>query len=445
MAVAGLEPDCRKLKGRSARPQARHPRPHQTRAISAARNYFVRNKAARGRLIMPCGTGKSLAAYWIAKALKARTILVAVPSLALIRQGVTDWTREFLANGQKPDWICVCSDKSVGNLERDEFVGEVYELGLPTLTDPKQIALLLRAPGNAPKIVFTTYQSSDKLAAAARLAGMEFDLAIFDEAHKTVGVRSKTFATLLRDRKFKARYRLFMTATERVFRGDSDEVLSMDNEADYGKCFFQMSYKEAISQRIISDYRILTIAVSDERVSRAIKENRILNLDPRHLDEAEARTVATGVALKRVFKEQGVTHAISFHSSIRAAQRFRDQQDFLNRLRPQTTNLHISSKKTAGQRADLLREFVSEPRALMTNARCLTEGVDVPAIDCVAFADPKQSRIDIVQAAGRALRRSSGKAYGYILLPLVVPREMDFEEFAETTAFRQVVRIITAL
>ena len=317
--------------------------------------------------------------------------------------------------------------------------------GCPPTPTRKKIASLLRAPGKGPKIVFTTYQSSDKLAAAARRAGVEFDLAIFDEAHKTVGVRSKTFATLLRDRKFKARYRLFMTATERVFRGDSDEVLSMDNEADYGKCFFQMSYKEAISQRIISDYKILTIAVSDERVARVIKENRILNLHLRDLDEAEARAVATGVALKRVFKEQGVTHAISFHSSIRAAERFRDQQDVLNRLRPRTTNLHISSKKTAGQRADLLREFVGEPRALMTNARCLTEGVDVPAIDCVVFADPKQSRIDIVQAAGRALRRYPGKDYGYILLPLVVPREMDFEEFAETTAFRQVVRIITAL
>jgi predicted helicase len=129
----------------------------------------------------------------------------------------------------------------------------------------------------------------------------------------------------------------------------------MDNEADYGKCFFQMSYKEAISQRIISNYKILTIAVSDARVARAIEENRILNLDSRDLDEAEARAVATGVAFKRVLKEHGVTHAISFHSSIRAAERFRDQQDVLNRLRPQTTNLHISSKKTAGQRADLLR------------------------------------------------------------------------------------------
>jgi superfamily II DNA or RNA helicase len=433
-----------RLKGRSARPRPRSPRPHQRDAISAAKRHFIAHKAARGRLIMPCGTGKSLAAFWIAKALRAKTVLVAVPSLALIRQSVTDWTREFLAHNQIPDWLCVCSDETVGNLERDEFVGERYDTGLPTHTDPKEIARRLRAPSKGSKIVFTTYQSSDKLAAAARRANIGFDLAILDEAHKTVGVRSKTFATLLRERKFKARRRLFMTATERVFRGDSDEVLSMDNEADYGKCFFQLSYKEAIAQRIISDYKILTMAVSDERVARVIKENRILNLRLRDLDEAEARAVATGVALKRVEK-QGVTHAISFHSSIRAAERFRDQQDVLNKLRPRTTNLHISSKKTAGERADLLREFVGESRALMTNARCLTEGVDVPAIDCVVFADPKQSRVDIVQAAGRALRRYPGKDYGYILLPLVVPHEMGFYEFAETTAFRQVARIVTAL
>ena len=112
---------------------------------------------------------------------------------------------------------------------------------------------------------------------------------------------------------------------------------------------------------------------------------------------------------------------------------------------PKTRNFHISSKKTAGQRSDLLREFVGQKRALMTNARCLTEGVDIPAIDCVAFVDPKQSRVDIVQAAGRALRRFPGKEHGYILLPLIVPAKMDFEEFAETTAFRQVARTITAL
>ena len=437
-----------KLRGRSEPPKARRPRPHQVAAISAAKTHFVRDDAARGRMIMPCGTGKSLTAYWIAEALKAKTILVAVPSLALVRQSLTDWTREFLAHGVKPDWLCVCSDETVGNLERDEFVGEVYDLGLPTHTDPKEIAALLRTRSKGPKIVFTTYQSSARLAAAARKARIKFDLAILDEAHKTVGVHSKTFATLISDRKIKIRRRVFMTATERVFSGDRNDVLSMDSEKDYGARFFQLSFKEAIKQKIITDYKILTMTVSDGHIRELIDENRILNLNSRNLDEAEAQSIAAGIALKRIYKKHGIKHAISFHRSIRAADRFREQQDALNRLReigPKTTNLHISSKKTAGERSDLLREFVVHKRALMTNARCLTEGVDVPAIDCVMFADPKQSRVDIVQAAGRALRQYRGKECGYIVVPLVVPEDMEFEKFAETTAFRQVAQTITAL
>ncbi len=437
-----------RLKGRSARPEPRSPRPHQRAAISAAKAHFIGDNAARGRLIMPCGTGKSLAAYWIAEALGAKNVLVAVPSLALIRQGLADWTREFLARNVVPDWICVCSDETVGNLERDEFVGEVYELGLPTHTDSKEIAALLRVRSNGPKIVFTTYQSSDKLAAAARQAGIRFDLGILDEAHKTVGARRKRFATLLRERNIHIRRRLFMTATERIFRGDREDVLSMDNEKDYGKCFFQISYNNAIKQHIISDYKILTVTVNDSYIRRLIENNRILDLDLRDLDEAEAQSVATGIALKRVFKKQKIKHAISFHCSIRAADHFRGQQDIFNHISetgPTTRNFHISSHKTAGERSELLREFVNHKRTLITNARCLTEGVDIPAADCVVFADPKQSPIDIVQAAGRALRRFPGKDYGYILLPLIVPPKMQFEEFAETTAFRQVVRTITAL
>jgi predicted helicase len=321
-----------KLKGRSAAPKARTPMPHQNAAVAAAKTHFGRDGAARGRLIMPCGTGKSLTAYWIAEALKANTILVAVPSLALVRQSLTDWTREFLAHGIKPDWLCVCSDETVGNLERDEFVGEVYDLGLPTHTNANEIAALLRARSSGPKIVFTTYQSSTKLAAAARKARIKFDLAILDEAHKTVGVHSKTFATLLSDKKIRIQRRVFMTATERVFRGDRSDVLSMDNEKDYGARFFQLSFKEAIKQRIITDYKILTISVSDGHVRKLIDENRILKLNSRDLDDAEAQAVAAGIALKRTYKRHSVKHAISFHRSIRGADRFREQQDALNRM-----------------------------------------------------------------------------------------------------------------
>jgi predicted helicase len=436
------------LKGKTPRPTPRKPRPHQAQAISAAEKHFVRDGAARGRLIMPCGTGKSLTAYWIAEALNAKRILVAVPSLALVRQSLTDWTREFLAHGIEPDWYCICSDESVGKLDADEFVGEVYELGVPGNTDADKIAAFLHKRSKRPKIVFTTYQSSAVLAGLARKAKARFDLAILDEAHKTVGSRSKQFATLLSDKKIKIERRLFMTATERVMRGTNEEVLSMGNEKDYGKKFFQLSFKQAIKDGIIADYKILTLTVSDQSIESLIDENRILDLRSRDLDEAEAQSLAAGIALKRVYKKHDIKHALSFHRSIRSADRFREQQDALNRLRslgPQVQNFHISSKRTAGQRSRLMGEFVGAGRALMTNARCLTEGVDVPAIDCVMFADPKQSKVDIVQAAGRALRTYPGKKCGYIVVPIIVPQDMDFDELAETTAFRQVALTITAL
>jgi len=436
------------LQGRPVRPEPRAPRPHQREALAAARRHFHEQGASRGRLIMPCGTGKSLTAFFIAEALEARNILVAVPSLALIRQSLADWTREFLARGEAPDWLCVCSDESVGAIESDSFMADAYDLGIPTTTNQEEIASFLSKDIVGRRITFTTYQSSGRLAEAARQAGTTFDLAVLDEAHRTVGAASKTFATLLRDEAVSIRQRLFMTATERVLRGANDDVLSMDDEGTYGERFFQLTFKEAIAQGIISDYRILTITVSDEQVQEIIQENSLLDLSPDDLEDTEAQAVAAGIALKRVFQEHGINHAISFHRTIRAADRFRDQQDRLNKLTnigPVTTNLHISSKKTAGQRAELLSGFVRHERALMTNARCLTEGVDIPAIDCVAFVDPKQSVVDIVQAAGRALRRSEGKECGYILLPLIVPSGMDLDAFAETTAFREVARTITAL
>ncbi len=135
-----------KLNRKRPHPQPRTPMPHQQAAIEAATTHFVQNGAARGRLIMPCGTGKSLTAFWIAEALKTKSILVAVSSLALVRQSLADWTREYLARGIIPDWVCVCSDDTVGKLDEDEFVSEAYDLGIPTHTDPTEIAALIQRP-----------------------------------------------------------------------------------------------------------------------------------------------------------------------------------------------------------------------------------------------------------------------------------------------------------
>src|SRR5262249_39287499 len=160
----------------------------------------------------------------------------------------------------------VCSDESVGAFDHDDFVSETYDLGIPTTTSIDEIASFLSKENSRPRIVFTTYQSSGRLAEGARAASVRFDLAILDEAHKTVGAKGKRFATLLSDTNVNVRYRLFMTATERVLRGENEDVLSMDDVSVYGDRFFQLSFKKAIEDGIISDYQILTITVADHRV-----------------------------------------------------------------------------------------------------------------------------------------------------------------------------------
>lgn len=442
----------KRIKHQSIRPQARKPRPHQQKAIEGAIKHFVEDKAFRGRMLMPCGTGKSLTAFWIANKLKARSIIVAVPSLALIKQSLEDWTREFTAQNEspRPQWLVICSDESTAKLEKDEFVSNAYSLGIPTTTDINEISTFLARECEGRKIVFTTYQSSNKLTQAARQAKCSFDLAILDEAHKTVGVKSKTFATLLLDKNITIAQRMFMTATERIFKGDNDEVLSMDDPDIYGDLFYQLTFKEAIHTKppIICDYNILTISVTNNEIEELITKNKLINFQPEQDRPQESQSLAAAIALRKAIQKYGIQHAISFHRSIKSADSFSELHKSLNEVEVDNITLsskHISSKKSAGERARLLSDFVSEAPALMTNARCLTEGVDVPAIDCVLFADPKQSIIDIVQASGRALRPYSGKERGYIMLPLIVPDDIPLDEFTDSTPFKEVARIIAAL
>jgi len=442
----------KQLKGQSVRPTPKIPRTHQEKAIKSATRHFMKNKARRGRLIMPCATGKSLTAFWIAHALDAKSVIIAVPSLALIKQSLEDWTREFVAHKEepRPQWLVICSDESTAKLDKDEFVSDAHSMGIPTTTNIEVISAFLTENHIGRKVIFTTYQSSDKLAQAARSCKFTFDLAILDEAHKTVGVKSKTFATLLSDKNISISKRMFMTATERVMRGNNDEVYSMDNEAIYGSLFHQLTFKEAIHAEppIICDYKVLTITVTNNEIKQLIDKNKLLTDKGEKLEEQEAQSLASAIALRKATQKYGIKHAISFHRSIKSADDFAKLNSTLNSGSLDDILLsssHISSKKSAGERARLLNDFAHEQLALMTNARCLTEGVDVPAIDCVLFADPKQSIVDIVQASGRALRPYPGKDCGYIMLPLIVPEGVDFDEFTDTTPFKAVARIISAL
>lgn len=433
-------------------PEKRNPRPYQKLVIEKAKEHFLKKGCERGKLIMPCGTGKSLIAYWSTQALQAKTVILAVPSLALVKQSLEDWTSEYLAEGIQPEWMAVCSDDSVGKMrEADSTVATVYESGIPTTTDPTEIVNFIQKKSKKPKVIFTTYQSSPKLADACKEEGLTIDLLIADEAHKTVGRKDKKFATLLSDENIKIKQRMFMTATERVYRQGSENIASMDDESVYGKIFHQMSFKQAIDDGIICDYKILTVAVSGSEVANlmAVHTDVTAQLGNQKV-ETDAHNLAAGIAIEKVFENYNIKHALSFHRSIKRAEDFNKQQDaFSGKLGSKLLieNRNISSRLLAGQRSQLLNDFTASERSLISNARCLTEGVDIPSIDCVAFVDPKQSTVDIVQAAGRAMRQSkaTGKSHGYILIPIIVPEGQTLDQFAESTDFAAVAKVITSL
>jgi superfamily II DNA or RNA helicase len=423
-------------------PKALSPRPHQVKAIKDTVEYFKTKE--RGKVIMPCGTGKSLTAFWIANELKAKSVLIAVPSLALLQQTLKVWTREYLIAGIKPDWLCVCSDQTVSD-DQDDFVTNIYELGIDVTTDKNEIKKFLKCKANI-KVVFTTYQSGKVTAQGAK--GFTFDLGIMDEAHKTVGLGSKPMAHLIHQKNIKIKHRLFMTATERLFRGDKEEYLSMDDPRDYGDLIYQLSFKEAIETKppIISDYKIITFGISEPEIEAIYTDNKFIQIK-KDIDDIKAREFATALALRKAIKKLGIKNAISFHSSIRRANNFKIQQELISKVYPEYGNLkafHVSGDMPTNQRSSQMREF-SESKGLMTNSRCLTEGVDLPAIDCVVFTDPKKSKVDIVQAAGRALRLSPGKKFGYILIPLIIPENENATEAAKDTAFEEIVATIRAL
>ena len=432
-----------KAIGKIIKPEKLSPRPHQEKAITKTIEYFKYNE--RGKMIMPCGTGKSLTAFWIAEKMKPKSILVAVPSLALLQQTLKVWTREFLLNNIKPDWLCVCSDDTVKE-EQDDFVTFSADLGIKVDTDPRVIMNFLKKKTNKLKIVFTTYQSGRATAIGSK--GFIFDLGIMDEAHKTVGSGKKPMAHLLHQKNIKINKRLFMTATERLFRGDSDEYVSMDNVRDYGNLIYELSFKEAINSNppIISDYKIITFSITTPEIEKIAKDNKYLEVK-KDLKDITARELAAAIALRKAIKKLKIKNAISFHRSIKRAENFRKQQDLISKIYPTYGKLktfHVRGDMPTSDRALEMLSF-EEEKGLMTNARCLTEGVDLPAIDCVCFTDPKRSKVDIVQAAGRALRLAKGKKYGYILIPIFIPDGIDFDQASEEQGFDDVSLTVRAL
>ncbi len=422
------------LQGKQIKLKPFQPREHQKKALKEAVKYFDKEDHSRGKLIFPCGAGKSLTGFWMTQELKSKSTLIAVPSLSLVKQTLEVYLREIVATNKTVKWLCICSDEGIG--KNDDVVIYTENLGVPCQTDPDYIKQWLKDNTDEEKIIFTTYQSGRIIAEISKKLNFKFDVGIFDEAHKTVGSNKKLFSHLLFEENIAIEKRIFMTATERFYTGSKDDIISMDDEDIYGDTFTKMSFKEAIEMGLLTDYKVITIDIKKSQIADFIRDNNLVQLNDKWKKETEARSLASMLALRQAMKRFSIKNAVSFHSSIEKAVRNKELQKHIT----ETYNYDpidtytVSGKQSTSKRNDIVQEFAKSPKALITNARCLTEGVDVPNIDCIVFADPKKSRVGIVQALGRALRKKEGKDWGYVILPVIYnekTQEIDNDSFNE--------------
>ena len=430
-----------------------YPRPHQNLAITDVTNGF--NANSRGQLIMACGTGKTLTALWIKETLKPKTTLVLVPSLNLLAQTLSEWAKNSLSPWQ---YLCVCSDDTVNKLD-DQPISTVGDLPFEVTTNPADIAKFLSLGGE--RIIFSTYQSSAQVAKAQEQSGVSFDLVICDEAHRLTGKTDADYATVLDEKKIVGQKRLFMTATPRTYTTAAKtkaedrgvEITSMDDEHVYGPVLHKLSFGEAIKRDLLSDYRVLIVGVTDPQVKDLIDRRELLSVNDSV--NTDARTVAAHIGLAKATKDYNLKRTISFHSRIKSADQFAtDHLKILDWLsdthKPSgdTWTGTISGAMNTGDRRRLIKQLSldgEDRHALLTNARCLTEGVDVPSLDGVAFIDPRSSQVEIIQAVGRAIRKSKNKELGTIILPVLINTDSDLEHALHNTSFKPIWVVLNAL
>jgi len=415
----------------------------------------------RGKLIMACGTGKTFTALKIAEAQvpSGGSVLFLVPSISLVSQSLKEWSAEA---GTPLSIFAVCSDTKVGKRTESEDIG-VYDLAFPATTTPEVLVHQVRSAQSTPgfTVVFATYQSIGVIAGAQEGGLAAFDLIICDEAHRTTGVTLPTgnessFVRVHDDTYLHADKRLYMTATPRIYddtskakAAESDMVLcSMDDPSVYGPEFHHLSFGTAVGEGLLSDYKVLILAVSEAEVSRTFQAQLASADHELNLDDA-ARIVGcwNGLSKRGIYPETfavdpgPMRRAVAFSRSIKDSKRFTDLfADIVDvagaTMSPETGGSdllhceveHVDGTFNALSRNEKLDWLKAEPKTpdtcrILSNARCLSEGVDVPALDAVLFLNPRNSIVDVVQSVGRVMRKAEGKEYGYVILPVGIPSD----------------------
>ena len=476
-------------------------RDHQKEALDLFHEHF--KYANRGRLIMACGTGKTFTSLRIAENETASSglVLFLVPSIALLGQTLNEWTN-YAQKTIKP--ICVCSDASASKKKKNDDDGDesVADLALPASTDveniAKQLKERLQENTEGMTVVFSTYQSIERVHEAQQLLNKEkpdfclFDLIICDEAHRTTGVALKAQTAKgykydesafikVHDNEFiQARKRIYMTATPRLYREDvktkakaQDAYLcSMDDEALYGPEVYRIGFGEAVKKGLLSDYKVMVLTIDDQKIPVPLQE-AIANKSGEIEIDSAAKLIGCINALSKNFAlegdlvrntDPGLMHtAVAFCQDIKTSKKiaevFNKYQADCSQALSEKENVplvevqadHVDGSMGAFKRQNKLswlKNVDSSTKAchILTNVRCLSEGVDVPSLDAVLFLSARNSQVDVVQSVGRVMRKAPGKKYGYIVIPVVVPHDVAPEDVLNgSKSFEVVWSVLNAL
>ena len=452
-------------------------REHQIVALNAV----VRGlqQADRGKLVMACGTGKTFTTLKIAENMAGagKRILFLVPSLSLLSQALTEWTQE---SGVPLHSFAVCSDSDVGKKRKkdDDAVRTfVHELRYPATTEPSRLAaeMAKRHDQTHMSVVFSTYHSIDVISTAQRDHGLAaFDLVICDEAHRTTGATfesedESSFVKVHNADFIRAAKRIYMTATPRIY-GDNAKasaekenvaLCSMDDETLYGKELHVISFSEAVKRGLLVDYKVIVLAIEEKHVSRRLQE--LLKDEDNHLKVDDAAKI---IGCWKALSKQGLTdeltgdaiamrRAVAFcqvierHTSAKGhkvsskqisgmfrtvVEAYQETEKASDQASVSLTceAAHVDGSMNAGQKEsklDWLKADLPESTCrILSNVRCLSEGVDVPALDAVLFLTPRNSPVDVVQSVGRVMRTAPGKKRGYVIMPVVIPAGMEAHE-----------------
>ena len=497
-------------EGKKALKSGKQPRAHQLQAMSKAHLHFIEEGNDRGKLIMACGTGKTFTALRIMEEMtdEKSLVLFLVPSIALLGQTLNAWMSD---KSEPMRAICVCSDakatrKMKGEDDDDE---SVVDLAVPATTNVKSILRQIKVAEREKKrtVIMSTYQSIDVVSDALHESGKTVDLCICDEAHRTTGVKIKdrdesNFTKVHSDDYIPAKKRLYMTATPRLYcesikikAKENDDILcSMDDEKIYGKEFYRLSFNNAVQSGLLTDYKVLVLTVNEgdlpytvsekiKKRSQAVKKEDLLK--ELNFDDATKLIGCINGLSKRIKGDGGSTveedpvkmhRAVAFcqtinptkanpnASSTQMARYFEEVcQDYREWLNPDDAKevvkvkaQHIDGSMDANTRNNKiawLKEETDDPNEcrVLCNVRCLSEGVDVPALDAVLFMSPRNSEVEVVQSVGRVMRSfgrgtDHEKKYGYIIIPIIVPEDVKPEDaLNDNERFKVVWTILNAL